>query len=241
MIVKIALGVFVASTSLAPLVCAQTRINHPLDGLATNEYWTVHDVLHSSDHWTDKTLVASLLLHEPVKQVVLDWKPDQPIPREADVILESQGKTIEARVDIANQKLEFWNEVSEVQAPITQTELDTMNDVAKKDPRVIAALKGRGITNLATVRCDMIPLTFTILPEQNSHRIGYGTCADRHGVFHSWGRAVEGLYIVADMTAEKIPTSSITVPFQCRGATSTLRRQRPFRAKEQSRSRSPSH
>ena len=202
-IAKIALGIF-ASTSLASLLCAQTKITHPLDGLASNEYWIVHDVLHSSGHWTDKTLVASLLLHEPAKQVVLTWKPGQPVPREADVILESEGKTIEARIDIANQKLEFWNEVPEVQAPVTQTELDTMNDVVKKDPRVIAALKARRITNLATVRCDMIPLTFTILPEQNSHRIGYGTCADGHAAFHSWGRAVEGLYIVADMTAEKI-------------------------------------
>ena len=55
----IALGTLTAS------LCAQTRLpHHPLDALTTDEYWTVHDVLEQSGRFTDKTLVASLLLHE---------------------------------------------------------------------------------------------------------------------------------------------------------------------------------
>lgn len=133
---------------------------HPLDALTTDEYWTVHDVVQQSGHWTDKTLVASLLLHEPAKAKVLTWKPGDDIPREADVILEAEGKTIEARIDIPARRLEFWKEVPGVQASITQTELDTMSDVVKRDPRVIAALRARGFTDLSTVRCEPIPLTF---------------------------------------------------------------------------------
>lgn len=198
-----AVAFVVAAISLS--CSAQTSaVHHPLDGLTTAEYWTVHDVLLDSGHWNDKTLVASLLLHEPVKGVVLAWKEGDAIPREADVILEAAGKTIEARVDISSSKLEFWKEVPGVQAPITQTELDKMNDVAKRDPRVIAALHARGITNLSSIRCDAIPLTFKVFPEQIGHRIGYGDCMDSHGAYHSWGRAIEGLYVVADMTDEKI-------------------------------------
>ena len=108
-------------------VCAQTRVaHHPLDALTTDEYWIVHDVLQQSGHLTDKTLFSSVLLHEPDKDKVLAWKPGDPIPRESDVILEDQGKTIEARVNIAGHKLEFWNQVPGVQAPITESELDTM-------------------------------------------------------------------------------------------------------------------
>ncbi len=204
MSVRAFLRLNVALLSLAVSTFAQTKVTHPLDALTTDEYWTVHDVLHASEHWSDKTLVASLLLHEPDKKDVLAWKPGDAIRREADVILESEGKTIEGRVDITGHKLESWKEVAGVQAPITQSELDTMNDVVKKDPRVIAALKTRGVVNLASVRCDMIPLTFTIFPEQANHRVGYGNCTDGHGVYHSWGRAVEGLYVVVDMTEEKI-------------------------------------
>jgi hypothetical protein len=36
---------------------------HPLDGLTTDEYWAVHDVLQKSGHVTEKTLTSSLLLH----------------------------------------------------------------------------------------------------------------------------------------------------------------------------------
>lgn len=191
--------------ALTASMYAQTRVaHHPLDALTTEEYWTVHDVLEQSGHLTDKTLFSSLLLHEPVKDKVLAWKTGDPIPREADVILESEGKTVEARVDIVGRKLEFWKEIADVQAPITETELDTMSDMAKSDPRVIAALKSHGITDLTSVRCEPIPLTFVVFPQQSGHRIGYGDCTDAHGVYHPWGRAVDGLYIVADMTSQKI-------------------------------------
>jgi primary-amine oxidase len=194
-----------ASFALAASVSAQDKVpHHPLDALTTDEYWTVHDVLQASGHLTDKTLVSSLLLHEPVKDKVLAWKKGEPIPREADVILESEGKTIEARIDIEGRTLEFWKEMPGVQAPITQTELDTMSEVVKRDPRVVTALKARGITDLTSVRCEPIPLTFIVFPEQTSRRIGYGDCMDAHGAYHSWGRAVEGLYILADMTSEKV-------------------------------------
>jgi primary-amine oxidase len=198
------LAILVSSALIVSGFAQTNAPHHPLDALTTEEYWTVHDVLEQSGHWTDKTLVASLLLHEPAKDRVLTWKPGDSIPREADVILEADGKTIEGRVDIPARKLEFWREVPGVQAPITQTELDTMSDVVKRDPRVIAALKARGITDLSTVRCEPIPLTFKVFPEQVDHRIGYGDCMDSHGAYHSWGRIIEGLYFVTDVTNEKV-------------------------------------
>jgi primary-amine oxidase len=145
-----------------------------------------------------------LLLHEPAKETVLAWKPGDTIPREADVILEDGGKTIEARVEVVGRKLEFWNEVPGVQAPITESELDTMNDVVKKDPRVIVALKRHGVTDLSGVRCEPIPITWMIFPEQQKGRVGFGDCTDSHGVYHPWGRAIEGVYILADLTSEKV-------------------------------------
>src|SRR6202451_3162677 len=83
-----------ALLSTTASLSAQTRApHHPLDALTTEEYWTVHDVLQQSGHLTGKTLFSSMLLHEPDKDKVLAWKQGDPIPREADVILEDQGKT----------------------------------------------------------------------------------------------------------------------------------------------------
>ena len=111
-----------AFSTLSASLCAQNKVpHHPLDALTTDEYWTVHDVLEQSGHLTDKTLFSSVLLHEPVKDQVLAWNPGDPIPREADVILEAEGATIEARVDIVARKLEFFRQVPGVQAPITES------------------------------------------------------------------------------------------------------------------------
>lgn len=193
------------SCFLAAFLNAQSHgPQHPLDALTTDEYWTVHDVLQRSGHMSEKALVSSLLLHEPAKSAVLAWNDHDAIPREADVVLLSEGKTVEARVDIAQRKLEFWREMPGVQAPITATELDTMSDLAKKDPRVIAALRSHGVTDLSSVRCEPIPITFIVFPEQTTRRIGYGNCTDMHGAYHPWGRAVDGLYILADLAEEKI-------------------------------------
>src|SRR6201985_1745745 len=195
----------IALPTLSAPVWGQTAVpHHPLDALTTQEYWTIHDVLEQSGHLTDKTLFSSVLLREPAKDQVLVWKAGDVIPREADVILEDGGKTIEARFDITGRKLESWTQVPGVQAPITGSELDTMNDIVKKDPRVIAALKHHGVTDLAGVRCEPIPITWMIFPEQSGSRIGFGDCTDSHGVYHPWGRAVEGVYILADLTSEKV-------------------------------------
>lgn len=167
---------------------AQSRVpQHPLDGLTTTEYWAVHDVMQESGHLTEKTYVASLLLHEPVKEKVLVWRPGDAISREADLILEAEGKTYEARVDIVAHKLEFWKEIPGVEAPVTGSEMMSLGEVAKKDPRVIAALKAHGITDLTSIQCGAGPLSFIVFPgQQEGHRLGWGSCTDSHGEYHSW-------------------------------------------------------
>lgn len=197
--------VLLASVFCSVAMRSQARApQHPLDALTTEEYWTAHEVLQKSGHLSEKTYVATLLLHEPLKSTVLAWKAGDAIPREADVVLEAEGKTVEARVDLAARKLEFWKVVEGAQAPFTNTEMDAIADVAKKDPRVLAGLKARGITDLSTVHCQPIPLTFRVFPEEEGHRIGYGTCTDERGAYHYWGRTIENLYILVDVTAEKV-------------------------------------
>ena len=188
----------------ASLFAQSTVPQHPLDGLTTSEYWAVHDILQQNGKLGDKVLTASLLLHEPPKDKVLAWKQGDPLLREADVILEIEGKTAEARVDITNRKVESYKEIPGVQAPVTVSEFGAIGEVIKRDPRVVAALKTHGITDLSTVNCNAGPLSFIVFPEQADHRIGWGTCTDTRGAYHSWGRTVEGIYIKADLTTKKV-------------------------------------
>jgi primary-amine oxidase len=178
--------------------------HHPLDGLTTSEYWSVYDALKESDNLTDETLFASVLLRPPDKQFVLTWQPGQAMPRAADVVLLRQGKSFAGVVDIAGKKVVRWEELKDAQAPFLLSEVRATGDVIKKDPRVIEALKKRGITDLRTVQCGASPVAYRAIPEQATQRIGFGGCTQTRGVYHGWGRSIEGLTFQFDMTAKKV-------------------------------------
>jgi primary-amine oxidase len=193
------------------LVCLLTAIvgnawaqHHPLDGLTTAEYWTVYDTLQKAGHVTPETLFASVLLHPPPKSEALSYRPGQPLSREADVILLRGEKSLSALVDIAGKKVVKIEELRDAQAPILASELFGNDEVIKKDPRVVEALKKRGITDLTTVSCVVLPGAYRSVPEQATERVGFGSCSEMHGVYHSWGRSIEGLTLQMNMATKTI-------------------------------------
>jgi primary-amine oxidase len=185
-------------------VAQNTGPLHPLDGLTTAEYWTAYDVLQLAGYAKPDTFFASVLLREPAKDLVLSWTEGKPIPREADVVLLQQGKTFEARVDLAARKLISWQEMMDVQAPFLASEIFGADEAIKKDPLVVEALKKRGFTDLNTVRCTALPVPYVAVPEQEAGRIGFGACSQQHGFYHSWGRSIEGLTLQMDMVTKKV-------------------------------------
>jgi primary-amine oxidase len=189
---------------LCPALVLAQNVSHPLDALRTEEYWTVYDVVQASGHLDADTHYASVLLHEPAKDVVLGWRAGQTIPREADVTLMRKGVTIEARVDIAGRKLESWKDVPGAQAPIFVSEILGLSDMILSDERVKKALEQRGITDLNEVECASVPLGYFAFPEQQGHRIAFADCDSLHGVYHSWGRTIGGLTIEVDLGEKKI-------------------------------------
>src|SRR6516164_5624050 len=197
-------------------VAQSTGPLHPLDGLTTPEYWAAYDVLQQAGHAEPDTFFASVLLHEPTKDLVLSWTEGKPIPREADVVLLQQGKTFEARVDLAARKLISWQEMKDVQAPFLASEIFGADEAIKKDALVVEALKKRGLTDLNTVRCTALPLAYAAVPEQDTQRIGFGGCSQQHGFYHSWGRSIDGLTLQMDMVTKKvlkvIDTEIVPVP-----------------------------
>jgi len=190
--------------SFAPVYALTPSVHHPLDGLTPEEYWTIYKVVRASGHKDEKTLFASILLHEPDKAGVLAWKPGDPISRKADVVLYQEGHTYAAIVDITGNKLEDYHELKGEQAPFTQTEEQEVGEAIKKDERVVAALKKRGITDLNLVDCYATAAGYVGLKEQDGRRIGWGGCMYSEGAMHSYDREVGGIFIVVDMAAKKV-------------------------------------
>ena len=184
--------------ALAPTVYS------PTDALIPDEYWTIYKVLRESGHVNEKTTFPSILLREPPKAEVLAWKVGDPIERKADVVLYDAGKSYAATVDITGKKLIDFTELKGDQAPFTSTEEDEFNDIIKRDPRVQAALKKRGITDMGLVKCYTTAAGYVGLKEQDGRRIGWGGCVYLEGMMHPMDREIAGLFTVEDMAAKKV-------------------------------------
>lgn len=199
-------ALLLASLSFTAMAVPPT-VNHPLDALTPQEYWTIYQTLRGEGHVHEKTLFASVLLHEPDKQSVLQWKEDGPIDRKADVVLLDEGKSYAAVVDITSKKVDDFHVLKGEHAPYTDTEEHEVGEAIKHDPRIIEALKKRGITDLKHVECFPTPAGYIALPEQKDpeSRIAWGGCANSEGAISgSWDREVGGLFFVADMTSKKV-------------------------------------
>ena len=188
--------------ALPTCIALQPEVHHPLDSLTPEEYWKVYRVLSDAGKLAEKTQFSSILLQEPPKAEVLAWKPGKPFVRKVDVVLLTEGKAYAAVVDVSAGKLESWAELTKEQTPAS---LSGFDDVLKKDPRVLAALKSRGITDLRLVNCEVIQADFVDLPEQTEgRRIGWGVCDYTANTLYAWDDDIAGMYVVVDMDTKKI-------------------------------------
>lgn len=199
------LGFLFLTLCLSTAFGLQPSVHHPLDALTPEEYSKVYNVLQSAGKLEEKTIFASVLLDEPTKSEVLAWKPGMAIPRKADVVLLTEGKTYAAVVDIAAGKIASYAELKKDQAPVTETEMHSYDDVLKKDPRILEALTKRGITDLRLVTCYVTPAGHVGLPEQTEgRRIGWGGCTYTANAKYGWDREIPGIFFVVDMNEKKI-------------------------------------
>jgi primary-amine oxidase len=190
---------------IVPAIALQPAVHHPLDALTPEEYWKVYKILGDAGKIEEKTIFASVLLHEPVKQMVLAWKPGDPMERKADAVLLTEGESFAAVVNISEGKLDSYIELKGQQAPVSEGEMHGYDDVLKRDERVMAALKKRGITDLRLVTCYVTPAGFVGLPEQTEgRRLGWGGCTYSANAKYSWDREIPGIFFVVDMNDKKL-------------------------------------
>ncbi len=188
-----------------PTFALSPAVYHPLDALTPDEYWTVYQTVRAAGHMPEKAMIISVLLNEPPKSAVLAWKPGDPMPRKATMVLMLEGKPYVAVVDITAKKLDSYEEIKSDQPTMTDEERHPLEEAVKKDPRFIEAMKKRGLTDMRQVRCFVEPAGHVGLPEQaNNARIGWGSCADREGSVGGWDREIGGIFFVMDINAKKV-------------------------------------
>jgi len=177
---------------------------HPLDPLSWQEYWVVLETLDEAGNLDGNTRFSHINLVPPDKQAVWEWDDEAPIPRLAYATVHQGADTYKAIVDINNRSLVSWKKLEGIQPTWLEEEFGKLSDTAKEHPDFIEAMEKRGYDDLTLIDVFFGPPGYFGTDEQVGRRIAHGTAIDPSGYRNSWGRAIQGLTIVADMNTMEI-------------------------------------
>jgi primary-amine oxidase len=193
------------SSWLVGLPLMAVGAQHPLDALDAEEISASVNLLRAAGQVDDKTLFLSLTLEEPPKQQVLAWKPGEPIPRAARVVLRRGNETREAVVNLTEKKIGPTRTIKEGQAALAMSEFLGAIDTAVSDPKVQEALQRRGITDFKKLAC--VPRTVGNFgrEEEGTRRLVKVDCFDlSKEETNTLATPIEGLYIKVDVDEKKV-------------------------------------
>jgi primary-amine oxidase len=134
----------------------QSTVSHPLEPLTEEEIRAAADILRSQRDLNDSYRFASMALHEPPKERVLDFRAGDAVDREAFAVLldKSDGLAYEAVVSLTDEQVRSWKHIPGVHPPVMQEEFLECERVVKANAEFREALRKRGITDLDLVMVD---------------------------------------------------------------------------------------
>src|SRR5262245_27812506 len=104
-------------------------VNHPMDPLTAEEYAAAVALLKMANHVNDDSRYPMITLHEPVKSKVLQWKPGDPVPRAAFMIVKHGPQTFEAVVNLTDAQVLSWKEVKGIQPGVLMQEWTSAQEI----------------------------------------------------------------------------------------------------------------
>ncbi|KAL1961801.1 hypothetical protein VTN77DRAFT_1051 [Rasamsonia byssochlamydoides] len=133
------------------------RTPHPLDQLSIEEIPAAAKLIREFAH-PKPVKFNCITLREPRKNEYAAFrsgKGPRPDRRAFAIVLEvGTCNVAEVVVNLTKSKVEDWKEVKDVMPTLTLEDLDVTERVARKDPRVIEACRGLGITDMSKVFLD---------------------------------------------------------------------------------------
>lgn len=198
----IALVCFVCCVMSVP--AAAQKVEHPLDPLSFQEYWSVLEVLRDSGRLNEETRFSIVNLHQPAKDLVWSWSPGKDFARQAFAVVRQGNDAFETVVDLKQRRVVSWTKLAGVQPNWLGEEYKGMEKDVKKHPDFIAAMKKRGITDMTFVDCMGLPPGVFGGSEEQGRRIAHVQCKDVRGVRNAWAREIGGLTAVVDLNAKQV-------------------------------------
>jgi primary-amine oxidase len=177
--------------------------SHPLDPLTAEEIRQAVQIVRREAGVDDRWRYASIELREPSKRTVAEHRPGGPVQREAEIICwnRDEGATYRGRVSLTGDSVLSWEHQPGVQPSLTVTEVHEADEMVRADPRFIAALARRGMTDMSRVMVEAWAYGGHLVPEQyRDRRLAWCDVWFRPSDAASqYGHPVSGLHPILDL------------------------------------------
>lgn len=159
----------------------KTSVIHPLSPLTVEEVKQAVAILKATHPLHDAFRFPTITLHEPLKEVVLNFQEGDAIEREVFITLldNKELTTYEAVVSITQQQVLSFTEIPDVQPGIMLDEFLECEDLVKAHPDFQAALKKRGIASADLIMVDPWSAGYFDIPEHEGKRIARAICWEK--------------------------------------------------------------
>ena len=178
--------------------------DHPLDPLSAAEFTQVQQILERErgvrrPGWR----IAAIELVEPAKEVVGRHRAGDPVERVARAVLWNTGDGLvhAAVLSLTDDRLTAWDALPGRQPNATADEWHDCDAAMRVEPRVVAALAGRGVTDMDLVLFDVWTFGGSLLPAgHDDRRLGWCDVwvRARHDA-NPYAHPVGGLKLVVDL------------------------------------------
>jgi primary-amine oxidase len=195
-------------------------VSHPLEPLAAAEITAAVEIIKETQNLSDAALFPRVFLQEPPKSEVLAFELGAGMPHRTvfvSVLELQQNKVYEARVNLDDQQVVSWTEISGSQPAILDSEFDILSDVVKADPRWQAAMIARGITNFDEVIIDgWAPGSLTPEETASGARLIRGLSYVKGDDSNFYARPIEGVLATVNLNTQSvaslIDTGAVLIP-----------------------------
>lgn len=146
---------------------------HPLEPLTAAEICKAVEILRLAQSLNSSARFAQVVLHEPPKEVVMNYKESDPVFRKAFIIIldNATEKTFEAIVSITDETVESWTHIPDVQPGIMLDEFEECERVIKTNPEYLEALRKREIESAELVMVDPWSAGYFGIEEDEGKRV----------------------------------------------------------------------
>ena len=184
---------------------APPQATHPMDALTMTEVARAVSLIKAAGYADGRARFPTITLQELPKAEVLAWRPGQAFSRRAFVVMRDRGRTYEITVDLTAGSVGRPVARPGANPNIILDEWLVARDLTVRDPRWLAAMKERGITDLEKVSCSPLsPGYFTNEP-YGDRRVLKVPCYElQTGTSHLYGRPITGVFAIVDVEEKRV-------------------------------------